>query len=125
MKAGKVALVVGSDAQPLFPINVTQAPADANVVCLSSDGSVVAFPLSELPVMGKGKGVGFMGLRDKCTLMSVVVCADRTFGLVENGKTKWIAGEEFDSVFGARAAGKKGRKFSKTDQVSLILKPSV
>jgi topoisomerase IV subunit A len=115
MKAGKVALVV---AEGVAPLSIVRIPAlldeNAHVVCDSSDGSIVAFPLSELPVMGKGKGVGFMGLRDGCKVRSVVVTSSRSFHLLENGKSTLVQGDTFDSVAGARSSGKKGRKLAKT-----------
>jgi topoisomerase-4 subunit A len=116
LKAGKAALTLTEGSLPLPLIRL---PADADmaaayVVSLSSDGSAVAFPLSELPSMGKGKGVALLGLRDGCKIVSLVVTTQAKVGVIENGKTKYISGDDFMSFTGSRSSSKKGKKIVKT-----------
>jgi topoisomerase IV subunit A len=116
LKAGKAALTLAEGA---LPLPLVRLPADADmsssyVVSLSSDGSAVAFPLSELPSMGKGKGVALLGLRDGCKIVSLVVTTQAKVGFIENGKTKYISGDVFMSFTGSRSSSKKGKKIVKT-----------
>jgi topoisomerase-4 subunit A len=55
MKAGKALLSVPAGAEPVMPALVT-APAGSLIVCASSDGYLLAFPLEEVPELPKGKG---------------------------------------------------------------------
>ncbi len=54
MKAGKAMLTVRDGAEPVRPAVLTK-DADT-IVCATSDGYLLAFPLSELPELAKGKG---------------------------------------------------------------------
>jgi len=55
MKAGKAALSVPAGAQPVTPALV-QAKAGTLVVCATSEGYLLAFPLDDVPELAKGKG---------------------------------------------------------------------
>jgi topoisomerase-4 subunit A len=55
MKAGKKMISLPGDAIPVAPAIIASADADT-VVCASSDGYLLAFPLAELPALSKGKG---------------------------------------------------------------------
>jgi topoisomerase IV subunit A len=55
MKAGKAALSVPAGARPVTPALV-QAKAGTLVVCATSEGYLLAFPLDDVPELAKGKG---------------------------------------------------------------------
>ncbi|HEY5775682.1 MAG TPA: DNA topoisomerase IV subunit A [Xanthomonadales bacterium] len=55
MKAGKAMLSLPGDSTPVEPAIIASADADT-VVCVTSDGYLLAFPLSDLPELSKGKG---------------------------------------------------------------------
>jgi topoisomerase-4 subunit A len=55
MKAGKAMLTVPAGALPVEPAMV-QTDGEATLVCATSDGYLLAFPLSEVPELAKGKG---------------------------------------------------------------------
>jgi topoisomerase-4 subunit A len=55
MKAGKAALSVPAGAQPVTPALV-QSEAGTLVVCATSEGYLLAFPLDDVPELAKGKG---------------------------------------------------------------------
>jgi topoisomerase-4 subunit A len=55
MKAGKAMLTVRDGAEPVTPALILNPEADT-VVCATSDGYLLAFPLDELPELAKGKG---------------------------------------------------------------------
>jgi topoisomerase-4 subunit A len=54
MKAGKAMLSLRDSAEPVTPAIIGEG-ADT-IVCATSDGYLLAFPLAELPELGKGKG---------------------------------------------------------------------
>jgi topoisomerase-4 subunit A len=55
MKAGKAVLTVPSGAVPVMP--ATYDPKAGNtIVCATSDGYLLAFPLNDVPELSKGKG---------------------------------------------------------------------
>jgi topoisomerase-4 subunit A len=54
MKAGKAMLSLRDGAEPVTPAVIGEG-ADT-IVCATSDGYLLAFPLAELPELGKGKG---------------------------------------------------------------------
>ena len=55
MKAGKAALTVPAGSVPVMPALV-QADTDSTLVCATSDGYLLAFPLDDVPELTKGKG---------------------------------------------------------------------
>jgi topoisomerase-4 subunit A len=55
MKAGKAMITLPGDSNPVAPVIITSDEADT-IVCVTSDGYLLAFPLSELPALNKGKG---------------------------------------------------------------------
>jgi topoisomerase-4 subunit A len=55
MKAGKALLSVPAGAQPVMPALIKAEGANL-VVCATSEGYLLAFPLEEVPELAKGKG---------------------------------------------------------------------
>jgi topoisomerase-4 subunit A len=55
MKAGKAMISLPADAVPMTPAVIHDENVDT-IVCATSDGYLLAFPLSELPELSKGKG---------------------------------------------------------------------
>jgi topoisomerase-4 subunit A len=55
MKAGKALLSVPAGAQPVMPA-MLEAEAGNLVVCATSEGYLLAFPLEDVPELAKGKG---------------------------------------------------------------------
>jgi topoisomerase-4 subunit A len=55
MKAGKAMISLPGDSIPVAPSVITSDDADT-VACVTSDGYLLAFPLSDLPALSKGKG---------------------------------------------------------------------
>jgi topoisomerase-4 subunit A len=55
MKAGKAMLTVRDGAEPVMPAVIHSTDVDT-IVCATSDGYLLAFPLEELPELAKGKG---------------------------------------------------------------------
>jgi len=55
MKAGKAILTVPAGALPVSPALI-EAGADSTIICATSDGYLLAFPLDDVPELSKGKG---------------------------------------------------------------------
>jgi len=55
VKAGKALLSVPAGAQPVAPVMIRNG-AGSLVVCATSEGYLLAFPLDEVPELAKGKG---------------------------------------------------------------------
>jgi topoisomerase-4 subunit A len=55
MKAGKAMISLPKGSEPVSPL-VVEHPEDATIVCATSEGHLLAFPLTELPELTKGKG---------------------------------------------------------------------
>ena len=55
MKAGKAMLTVPPGSSPVSPAYIPSEQAET-IVCVTSDGYLLAFPLAELPELSKGKG---------------------------------------------------------------------
>jgi topoisomerase-4 subunit A len=55
VKAGKALLTVPAGAQPVMPALVP-AEEGSLVICATSEGYLLAFPLDDVPELGKGKG---------------------------------------------------------------------
>jgi topoisomerase-4 subunit A len=55
MKAGKAMISLPKGAEPVLPCSVEDID-NATIVCATSEGHLLAFPLSEVPELAKGKG---------------------------------------------------------------------
>jgi topoisomerase-4 subunit A len=55
MKAGKAMITLPAGSRPVMPAEVSGENADT-IVCATSEGYLLSFPLSELPELSKGKG---------------------------------------------------------------------
>ena len=55
MKAGKAVLSVPSGAKPVMPM-AFDPQASNTIICATSDGYLLVFPLEDVPELSKGKG---------------------------------------------------------------------
>lgn len=125
MTAGKAFLTLGPDDAPLPPLPLSGAePENTRVVTLSSQGKSVSFPLSELKVLPKGKGVGLMGLPKDATLKDLALAEDGAPVLIQaKDKQAKISSEDWQSVDGPRSASKKGRVLHKLAANGVFIRP--
>ena len=127
-KAGKTTLSLPRGATVLVPSRVSALKADWSVF-ITNTGRLLTFPLIDLPVMGRGKGMKTLGIpsgrvekREEYLVAAVVV--------PENGGIKINAGQrhmtlgwfELDDYAGER--GRRGNKlprgYQKVDSVEVI-----
>jgi len=55
VKAGKSLITVRGDAVPVMPATI-QAGSSSTIICATSDGYLLAFPIEDVPELVKGKG---------------------------------------------------------------------
>lgn len=89
-KNGKVVMTLNENETMLAPVKVSAtgvtSPESINVVSLSSANRLLAFPLSELKIMSKGRGLQIMSLPKGETLQFVSLIEGGEFILETRGK---------------------------------------
>jgi topoisomerase-4 subunit A len=122
-KAGKAVLSVPAGSSVLIPQRVQDAGSDL-VVAISSDGKMLAFPVSELPELSKGKGNKIISLPKAagCTLLALRVVGEKQVLKVVSGKRHtWFKRRDLEEYLGER--GKRGsslpRGFQKVADVDV------
>ena len=114
MKAGKAMISLPGDSIPVEPAIIMSAEADT-VVCVTSDGYLLAFPLSDLPALSKGKGNKLINIPPKRLkagdeyMLGMVVVAEKEEILVWAGQRYLRIGKkDLEHFRGERA--KRGHK---------------
>jgi topoisomerase-4 subunit A len=114
MKAGKAMLSLPGNSQPMEPAIISSGDADT-VVCVTSDGYLLAFPLSDLPELTKGKGNKLINIPPKRLksgdefMIGMVVVSESEEVLVWAGQRYLRIGKKDLQHFKAERA-KRGRK---------------
>lgn len=89
-KNGKVVMTLNENETMLAPVKVSatgvSSPESINVVSLSSANRLLAFPLSELKIMSKGRGLQIMSLPKGETLQFISLVEGGEFVLETRGK---------------------------------------
>lgn len=123
MKAGKAFLSLGEHDRPLPPIPVPEGTApETSVVVLSTDGRAVGFPLSEIKVLPKGKGVGLIGLAGEHRVSDAALVEDGLALKTAKG-AKANLPSDLSSWMGARSSGKKGKALHKQSEGAIFIRP--
>ena len=114
MKAGKAMLNLPGDSTPVEPAIILSPEADT-VVCATSDGYLLAFPLADLPELSKGKGNKLINIPPKRLkageehMIGMVVIAEGQEILVWAGQRYLRMGKkDLEHFIGERA--KRGHK---------------
>jgi len=114
MKAGKAVISLPAGAVPLAPGMIDTGTSDS-VVCVSSDGYMLAFPLTEVPELAKGKGNKLINIPPKRLktgeehVVGLVVMGEKDEILVWAGQRYLRMGaKDIDHFRGDRAL--RGRK---------------
>ena len=114
VKAGKALLSVPAGAQPVMPVPIRDAE-DSLVVCATSEGYLLAFPLNEVPELAKGKGNKLINVPPKRLksgdeyMVGLAVMADKDEILVWAGQRYLRLGhKDIEHFRGERAH--RGRK---------------
>ena len=114
MKAGKAMISLPGDSKPVEPAIITSDETDT-VVCVTSDGYLLAFPLSDLPALSKGKGNKLINIPPKRLksgeeyMIGLVVVTEKDEILVWAGQRYLRIGKKDLQHFKGERA-KRGRK---------------
>ncbi len=114
MKAGKAMISLPGDSKPVEPAIITSDETDT-VVCVTSDGYLLAFPLSDLPALSKGKGNKLINIPPKRLksgeeyMIGLVVVTEKDEILVWAGQRYLRIGKKDLQHFQGERA-KRGRK---------------
>jgi topoisomerase-4 subunit A len=114
MRAGKAVISLPAGAVPLTPA-VIDTPSSSTIVCVSSDGYMLAFPLAEVPELAKGKGNKLINVPPKRLksgderVIGLIVISEKDEILVWAGQRYLrMAAKDIDHFRGDRAM--RGRK---------------
>jgi topoisomerase-4 subunit A len=114
MKAGKAMISLPAGSQPVTPA-VISAEETNTIICVTSEGYLLAFPLSDLPELSKGKGNKLINVPPKRlkageeTMIGMVVKAPKEEILVWAGQRYLrMSSSDLEHYQGERA--KRGRK---------------
>ncbi len=114
MKAGKAMISLPGDSAPVEPAIISSNEADT-IACVTSDGYLLAFPLSDLPELSKGKGNKLINIPPKRLkagdeyMIGMVVVAENEEILVWAGQRYLRIGKkDLEHFRGERA--KRGHK---------------
>lgn len=113
-KAGKTVLSVPKGAKVLMPVPVYH-PDEDWLVAASTEGHLLAFPVSELPELARGKGNKILGIPSKKVAareeyVAAIACVPADDGLVvySGQRHKTLKPEELEHYAGER--GRRGLK---------------
>ncbi|WP_274585822.1 DNA topoisomerase IV subunit A [Neisseria leonii] len=112
VKAGKVLMTVKAGETVLPPVPVLAVSLinpDCQVVAVSEAKRLLAFPLGELEVMAKGRGLQLMGLGDGDRLAHLAVVAAPEFIVESTGRRGGAHQERLRIQDIAAKRGRKGR----------------
>jgi topoisomerase-4 subunit A len=129
-KAGKATLSVPKGATVLAPVPVRSLQDDW-IVAVSSEGYMLVIPLSELPQMGRGKGIKIINipsakLKSREEFVAAIDCIQdgEKLTVFAGKKHKTMKAVEVDEFEGER--GRRGRKlprgYQKVDRIRVEIK---
>ncbi|MDR0212492.1 MAG: DNA topoisomerase IV subunit A [Comamonas sp.] len=97
------------DALPATTADGAEIPAATHVACLSSDGHVLTYALSELKLMSSGRGLQLMKLDDKASMVGAAAYT-RSVRITGSGRGGKDREESLEIRSLNNAAGKRGAK---------------
>jgi topoisomerase-4 subunit A len=128
MKAGKAILTVPAGAEPVAPAPLPEG-GDRLVLCATSDGYLLAFPMDEVPELAKGKGNKLINIPPKRLkagqehMVGVTVMAPKQEILVWAGQRYLrMSAKDIDHFRGDRAH--RGRKLPRGFQRVTRIEPA-
>jgi topoisomerase-4 subunit A len=128
-RAGKTLLTLPSSSRVVPPVLVSGEVAESFVVAASNDGRLLMFPLSELPVLARGKGNKIISItsakvatREEFMTAVAVISAKETLRIVSGKRFLNLSFAELEHYRGER--GRRGHKlprgFQKVDTITVV-----
>jgi len=126
-KAGKALLTIPKGGLVIAP-QVIESVEDSQLIAIANDGRMLVFPVSELPVMARGKGNKIMGItpaklatREEYIAALAVINTRQTIRLYAGRRHIQFKLKDLDHYVGER--GRRGHKlprgFQKVDRVEV------
>lgn len=128
VKAGKQVLSIPKGFQALPPLSVGELKDDQYLVCVTSAGYMLVFPLGDLPELGKGKGNKLINIPAKLlksgeekVLCLLVIDHNSSFRLHSGQRYIRFKWRETESYLSSRAlrGNKLPKGFRKVDRLEL------
>ncbi len=106
-RAGKAFMSLAKGERPLKPAKLSRGNTPASLAAITQNGRLLVFPLDELKVMAKGRGLTIQDIDARDALAAVAVGND-AFVVTGTGRggrpSEWrIGGKELDGYRGSRA----------------------
>ena len=107
-RAGKAFLSLDKGEKPIKPSKVSPDGTPRTLAAISQTGRLLVFPLDEMKVMAKGRGLMILDLGPKDELVAVAVGAGKAITVQGTGRagkaTEWqLAAKEISAYRGGRA----------------------
>lgn len=122
MKAGKVFLTMSEEDLPLTPLCLSAEQEKEALLALSSDGRFVAFPVSDLKVLPRGKGMAMIGLAANCKMVDMALHTPTSPAVlkINKGKTYTLSASEVEGSLSPRSSSRKGKLLHKDGQGEFV-----
>jgi topoisomerase-4 subunit A len=106
-RAGKAFMSLDKGEKPVKPAKVSHGDTPPSLAAVSQSGHLLVFPLADLKVMAKGRGLMILDLGPKDELVGVAV-GDKSFTVTGAGRggkaSEWqVSGKELTGYRGSRA----------------------
>lgn len=124
MKAGKVFLSMSDDEHPLqpLPFDESSIDKDTTLIALATDGRFVAFPLTDMKELGKGKGLAFMGFAKGESLSDIALHSKANPAILraKKGKDITLPHADIEPSISPRSSSRKGKLLHKNGAGSFV-----
>ena len=121
-RAGKAVINLGDKGELVTPCFIN-ALEQEQLAIISSEGRLLIFPLTELPILSKGKGNKLMSLKGSESIrLMLIIQSESTLRIVSGQRSMTLGSKEKAGYEGARAQRGKllPRGFQKVDGVKII-----
>ena len=126
LKAGKEMFSLPTNAKQFFPISIEKNTniEEAYAALISTENKLLIYKLSEISEIGKGKGVGLMGLNENILIKNIkIVNTTQLEVKVVDKKKEYnliLQGDEFTKSVGKRSVSAKGKVLNIKDKAANI-----
>lgn len=127
-KTGKTLMSLPSGSKVCRPVPVASYETDF-ITAVTSQGRLLSFPVSDLPVLGKGKGNRIINIptamassREEVMIQMVVHSGEQSICITAGGRNMTLTPKDLQSYQGARAqrGTKLPKGLQKVDRIELV-----
>ena len=124
LKAGKTVLSLNDGETALLPVKVYQSSLinpDCQVILASEQKRLLAFSITEMKIMAKGRGLQLMSLQENDQLTHVNVLQSEEYNVHIQGKRGGISSERLKTADIRAKRGRKGKLLDISGSIIAIL----